>query len=81
MDLSTNIKKETYPSPRRLGQQHQSGKSWQKAGRHARKAIKHARKAIKHARKLKHARTRKYSILLSKRKLGRAIKKRGLDCS
>ena len=74
MDLSTNIKKKTYPSPRRLGQQHQSGKSWQKAGRHA-------RKAIKHARKLKHARTRKYSILLSKRKLGRAIKKRSLDCS
>ena len=44
--------KYTYPSPRRLGQQHQSNKSWQKVSRHARKGIKHARK-LKHARKSK----------------------------
>ena len=34
----------TYPNPRRVVQQHQSDKSWQKANRHARK-LKHAGKS------------------------------------
>ena len=45
MDLSTNTK--FTPSPRRLGQHHQSIKTWQKARRHARKAIEHAKKQDK----------------------------------
>ena len=38
---------QTYPSLRRLGQQHQSDKIGEKASKHARKTTKHARNKIK----------------------------------
>ena len=41
---------QTYPSHKRLGQQHQKDKSWQKVRKHARETTKHARKQ-EHARK------------------------------
>ena len=60
-----------YPSPRRLGQHHQSMKTWQKARKHVRKAIEHAMKQDKEKNML--GKAMKYIIKQDKEKV--------VDCS
>ena len=65
----------TCPNLRRLGQQQQSGKSWQKQGNMLEKLWRYARKQ-EHARK-SNKNICDRNIFLSKEDLGKAIKRKG----